>query len=97
MVKGGEPDSVAVAIARVKTSMEAVNKGMSQRVECFEKELVEPLDALQRQYKGEGQEHLKEGTAFWNGLHADRTHMLFAKENYHQQVVTLQSILNQLS
>jgi len=89
MVKGGEPDSVASAIARVKSSMEAVNKGLSQRVECFERELVEPLDGLQRLYKGEVQEHLKEGTGFWNGLHTDRTHMLFAKENYHQQVVTL--------
>lgn len=46
IVKGGEPDSVASAIAKVKTSMEAVNKGMAQRVECFEKELVEPMDVL---------------------------------------------------
>jgi len=46
MVKVGEHDSVASAIAKVKTSMEAVNKGMAQRVECFEKELVEPMDVL---------------------------------------------------
>ena len=51
---------------KIKLSMDSLNKNLSSRVESFEKDLVEPLDVYHRYYKNETQEHLKEGTSFWN-------------------------------
>ena len=88
-------DSLTQAMSRVKTSLDATTKQLSSRVEAIERDLVEPLDVFTRHYKQETAERLKEATAFWAGLHHDRTQMLFAKENFYVQMHQMQNQLQQ--
>jgi hypothetical protein len=73
-------------MGKIKQSMDVLIKNLSSRVESIEKDLIDPLDVYHRHYKSENHESLKEGTAFWNSIHSERTQMLFSKENYYNQI-----------
>ena len=55
----------------------------------IQRDLVEPLELYYKHYQSTNNELIKQGTQFWNQLHQERTAMLFAKENYYNQMHTL--------
>ena len=77
-------------MSRIKISMDSMHKQLYSRVEAVEKDLVDSLDMFHKHYKQENHDNLKEGTLFWNSIHTERTQMLFAKENYYNQMANLQ-------
>jgi hypothetical protein len=83
-------DTLTMAMSKIRTSMESLHRQVSARVEQVEKDLVDSLDVFHKHYKQENHENLKEGTLFWNSIHTERTQMLFAKENYYNQMSNLQ-------
>ena len=83
-------DTLTLAMGKIKNSMDSLHKQISTRVEQVEKDLVDSLDVFHKHYKQENHENLKEGTYFWNSIHNERTQMLFAKENYYNQMSNLQ-------
>lgn len=82
-----------MAVAKIKQSNDALLKSLAAKAESLEKDITDPLDIYHKHYKQESQDRLKEGTNFWNAMHQERTQMLFAKENYFNQVHNLQGIL----
>lgn len=86
-------DSLTQSVQKVKLSMDSLVRNLNEKVEAIDQDLIESLDNYTKHYKDQQYEYLKEGTQFWNNLHSDRTNMLFAKENYFNQVTNLQNIL----
>lgn len=76
-------------MTRIKQSNDTLLKSLASKAESIEKDITDPLDIYYRHYKQENQDRLKEGTQFWNSMHQERTQMLFAKENYFNQVHNL--------
>ena len=88
----GQPqliDTLSGAMGKVKSSMEGLVRSLNSRVEALDKDIVDPLDMYNRHYKQTTTDNLKEGSTFWNSIHAERTQMLFAKENYYNQMQNL--------
>ena len=82
-------DTMSTALVNVKGCMDNIIRGLQERAEQVLRDLVEPLELYQKHYHSTNNELLRQGTQFWNSLHLERTGMLFAKENYYNQMYTL--------
>lgn len=81
---------MSTALVNVKGCMDNIIKGVSEKGEMVFRDLVEPLEFYYQYYQSTNNELVKQATTFWNQLHTERTAMLFAKENYYNQMHTLQ-------
>lgn len=83
-------DTMSTALVNVKGVMDNIVKSVNEKAEMIHRDLVEPLELYYKHYQSTNQELVKQGTLFWNQFHLERTAMLFAKENYYNQMHTLQ-------
>ena len=74
----------------VKFVLDDLHRQLNEKADLIQRDLIEPLDLYHKHYQSTNTELIKQGTHFWNNLHQDRTQMLFAKENYHNQLYQMQ-------
>ena len=81
----------------VKFVLDDLHRQLTEKADLIQRDLIEPLDLYHKHYQSTNTELIKQGTHFWNNLHQDRTQMLFAKENYHNQLYQMQQMQMQYS
>ncbi|CDW77618.1 rab-like gtpase activating [Stylonychia lemnae] len=90
-------DTLRTAMFNIKFTLEDMHRGILEKAELIQRDLIEPLDLYYKHYSSTNQELIKQGNQFWTTLHQDRTQMLFAKENYHNQMHQMQQLQLQYS
>jgi hypothetical protein len=70
-------------------SLEELTSNIKEKGELIQRDMIEPLELYYKHYNSTNTELIKQGTQIWNNLHQERTAMLFAKENYYNQMHTM--------
>ena len=75
----------------VKTML-GMAKDMRQKADMLFKDLIEPSELYYKHYSATNGILIEQATEIWQGLHQSRTQMLFSKENYFNQMQTLNEL-----
>jgi hypothetical protein len=82
-------DTLSTSLANVKGCMDNLVKNLNEKSEMIHRDLVEPLELYYKHYQSTNSELLKQANQFWTSYHQEHTNMLFAKENYYNQMFVL--------
>ena len=86
-------DTMGTSIESFVEKVSSFAKEMQGKADNIKKDLIEPLNFYSKHYTKENFRMLKQCNEIWTQLHQDRTQMLFAKENYYNQMYQLSQLV----
>lgn len=69
---------------------------MRKKADLLFRDLIEPIDLYYKHYIQTNNSILQDCQRVWTSLHQERTQMLFAKEEYYNQMHTLKECKNRI-
>jgi hypothetical protein len=89
-------DTLNTTIDNIAYKVELLCQGVWEQAAMVQKELSDPLATYAKHYKLRNDNMMAEANRIWTSLHMERTNMLFAKENYFNEMCTLGTFKRQM-
>lgn len=85
-------DTLSTAMSQFEEQVDQMGSDLQKMGQNIFKELVDPLTMYLKHYQNANSALLTESEQVWTALHTERTMMLFAKEEYFNEVSYLRQL-----
>ena len=82
-------DTMGTAVNNFTSTLLSLSKDLKTKADSLGSDLIEPLSMYQKNYQAQNRGLLDSCNEIWTALNMERTKMLFAKENYYNQMFQL--------
>ena len=82
-------NTLGTSIDNFTKQVEEMASDIHKKSNLLYQDLIEPLDLYYKHYHSKNRDILQDCQEIWTTLHKERTQMLFAKEDYYNQMHTL--------